>query len=913
MQAQSRRPRAFVRVLPILFLIGAATPLFGETYALLIGIDKYPHARQLKGAVNDIKRIRTLVTDDLKIPESNVHVLLEEQATKANILAALDHFATETKAGDTIFWYYSGHGWVQNDLDGDEALLDPDDKLDEVLVPYDAVPWPRERALEPNPTMVVDDEIGLRLNKLIGRRWLIIFDSCHSGTATRGLPGENETRSLYPNYPLPPTPKTRSLRRNTDTMDVAGQVIFIAAASPVEAASDMGDFDGERHGALTAGLLRAIKQAGPNWPASLSWERIFQIARDDMVNHGFPQTPSITATRGIGKLTVEQVLHPPAANEIASLQTSGAFEVQLGANQYIFEDGELLEVAVESARDGYLYLFDVNADEEVTQLLPNRFSPMNRITAGGTRQVPTKSDTYQFRAGKPFGRSTVVAVVTTTPWEQADALKLPTGFEPLEDRKKDGLRSLLRALQDGSSATWASQRIVVEIHGKGVPPSPSAALAQPAAAAVVTSAQVPVAPPTPPPSVGATAPVAATPTPLAAPAPPSLAPPPSTPAALSLADSLDDSNLPPEVQADLPHARPALFAKLKALAERFSPIFWQDVGGEWEGQFRPWRDFIVRFDFDQTKDGPNWPAPQNFQDQNKRARISSLNALLAPDPLHVVTKESPSVFRVEDKAAGETYQLDLHPTVYWAVLATRTDYFFHYLAFHGEDWKPLFGHTGDFEGTTIVVDRQTEKMVCAFTLAHDDVGVVRGLDDEPEANIGILVNPAAEARDLFDGADGRPVDGSLAMNVTRDGEPAPKEHQDIYVESRGHGQYGPFKIHPSHYVIYGTFFPEETWVAPSLDRAQYPLADKIADIPSKHKYKLEYIGAGPSPASRGGDGAKSLWGEYKELSRFPGGVNPPWDWRDSLFFKTGWWKDPRMIKKIGSGEYLLNPYLIGSK
>lgn len=63
-------------------------------------------------------------------------------------------------------------------------------------------------------------------------------------------------------------------------------------------------------------------------------------------------------------------------------------------------------------------------------------------------------------------------------------------------------------------------------------------------------------------------------------------------------------------------------------------------------------------------------------------------------------------------------------------------------------------------------------MAAIFTLAHDDVEVTRGLDDEPEPNIGILVDPESKSRGL-DQDDDRPVDGVVEMNATRDGELAP--------------------------------------------------------------------------------------------------------------------------------------------
>ena len=44
----------------------------GGKHALLIGIDTYPHARQLKGAVNDVEAMRRVLTADLGVPAANV-------------------------------------------------------------------------------------------------------------------------------------------------------------------------------------------------------------------------------------------------------------------------------------------------------------------------------------------------------------------------------------------------------------------------------------------------------------------------------------------------------------------------------------------------------------------------------------------------------------------------------------------------------------------------------------------------------------------------------------------------------------------------------------------------------------------------------------------------------------------------
>ncbi|MEE8349788.1 MAG: hypothetical protein V3R94_09475, partial [Acidobacteriota bacterium] len=313
---------------------------------------------------------------------------------------------------------------------------------------------------------------------------------------------------------------------------------------------------------------------------------------------------------------------------------------------------------------------------------------------------------------------------------------------------------------------------------------------------------------------------------------------------------------------------------------------------------------IIRYDFDLTEQGPNWPEPPRFQDEIKRERYQLVGETVASESSNNAAPlaESPELYRLQSRQSGETVQLDLRPFVYWAVLTTPSHFYFHYVVFHAEDWKGLFGHTGDLEGTTIVVDRNTERMVAAFTLAHDDVDVVRSLDEDPGSNIGILVDPELESRGLLDESDNRPVDGILGMDETR-GELSPKEHQDIYIETKGHGQYGPKKIKKSRYIIYANYLDDSAFTAPSFQPDQYPETDRFSEVLSKHKYELIYIGAGESTDQA------SLWGEYQELKRFSGGVNPPWNWRDNFWFKTGWWKNPRRIKKIGDKRYLINPYL----
>jgi hypothetical protein len=885
-------------VLPLIWLAIAPPPVpvpptGGATHALLIGIDSYPRARPLHGAVNDVESFRRLLTTDLKVPATNVQVLVNAQATKQAIVDALAGLATRTKPGDAILIHYSGHGWLVNDADGDESTFNEDERFDEALVPYDASPWPRDRAYEPNPTLLTDDEIARAIGALPGRRLAVIFDSCHSGNGLRALPGDPDAgRSLYDNAPLPAS-RFKSLTPRTPALDMGRQVIFIAAAQWRQTASDLGEFEGQRHGALTAALLRTIKKAGPGWPNVLTWAALFRQAREDLLSQGIAsQTPAITGARTMGRAPIAEFFDAPASVEIGELDAPPAFDVYLEVNKYEFVAGEQMQLVVESERSGYLYVFDIDPARQVTQLFPNQFEQDNALPALKQVRIPGRESRYQFTADTPYGTSTIVAIVTREPWTACVRLNLPKSLSPLNAAQEGGLRGSVRQLQEANakSVEWASQKVTVEVVASRqeqeatpvtTPPAPSAATA----GTVVAPPPVPAAAPAPAPA------------PIAGPNP--------------RAGSLDDSDVTVAEQQDLRRLRPALFRRFEQLAEQFSPVFWQDVSSDIEGTFRPWKDFFVRYDFDQTSAGPNWPEPPRFQDENKRVRNRSLDAWLDPSrrPLIQQLPESPGVFRATDNETRETSVLDLRPHVYWAVLTTSTHYFLHYAAFKAEDWKAAFGHPGDLEGCTIIVDRKTERMVAALTLAHDDVRVTRGLDGETEGNIEVLVDPSLATRDLASD-ETRPANGALRMDQSRAGEATPKEHQDIYSETRGHGQYGPSKIVPRRYIIYANSLPESTWRAPSFEQDDYVVTDKFGDVKTKYKYKLLYFGAGDDTATAAGD--KTLWGEYRGLSRFAGGVNPPWCWRDNLFFRTGWWKDPRMVLRIGDGKYRVNPYLIKS-
>ena len=145
--------------------------------ALLIGIDAYKSVSPLIGPVNDARAMHGFITADLGFDDGDVKLLVDGEATRANILREFEEWLiAETRPGDEVFFYFSGHGFQQPDANGDEA-----DRFDETLVPVDVVVRNGETVVG----MISDDEIAALLNRLSGRSVTVVVDACHSGTSDR--------------------------------------------------------------------------------------------------------------------------------------------------------------------------------------------------------------------------------------------------------------------------------------------------------------------------------------------------------------------------------------------------------------------------------------------------------------------------------------------------------------------------------------------------------------------------------------------------------------------------------------------------------------------------------------------------------------------------------------------------------
>lgn len=230
-------------------LLGTVPARAGDR-ALLVGIDHYEDSRvpATPGAVLDAKSLAEVVRDRFGFPAASVKLLLDQEATSERILQELRSWLVAgTQPGDRVFFFYAGHGSQLPDDNGDE-----EDGADETLAPYDVRPATGEHEIR-------DDALNGVIAQLSGRRAVLVFDSCHSGTVTRGIStdgelpqgggarylpppeefrkiwqegGEFRTRGEPPGYVLTAAPGGKSFLTDSRKLGRLSGIVAISAAGP---------------------------------------------------------------------------------------------------------------------------------------------------------------------------------------------------------------------------------------------------------------------------------------------------------------------------------------------------------------------------------------------------------------------------------------------------------------------------------------------------------------------------------------------------------------------------------------------------------------------------------------------------------------------------------------------------------
>jgi hypothetical protein len=265
----------------------------------LIGIDYYepnPYYKSLKGAVRDIDKVASYLEKSLQIeaeqiirltsplPDQNSladvrSLRLERPPTYQNIVEAFNTITETAQAQDLVYIHYSGHGGRVKTIFPD---LKGEGQFDEGLVPMDV--GDRGRYLR-------DVEMATLLKRMTDKGLLVtvIFDSCHSGGATRA---DGEIRGSMDGQPDIRDGAKESLVAKTDELianwkEVTQKspkknwllsdhqdYVFLGACRPTEFAYESAIEGKDRNGALTYYMIETLIMTGTNLTYQALYDRI---------------------------------------------------------------------------------------------------------------------------------------------------------------------------------------------------------------------------------------------------------------------------------------------------------------------------------------------------------------------------------------------------------------------------------------------------------------------------------------------------------------------------------------------------------------------------------------------------------------------------------------------------------------
>lgn len=388
--------------------------------ALLIGVGDYKldSVGDLPGIDNDIDTMRDLLLR-IGLRSSDIKILIDEQATGNNVIAAIRDWLM-TNPGERTFLYFSGHGARYRDQQGDEA-----DYYDETLCLYD---WGETKPEGEMPGALTDDFFNWLLSNIPSQETYMIIDSCHSGTMNKSVFQEFNyiPRFIEPlddddSIDLTPILESKGLgllSSKDAPIDRSGKMYALLAACQEDEAA-VGNREG---GYFTRGFVQAVENA---FQQNYEYASLEQMVKDshayiveNISNPDMHHIPGLIGHPDLMErgLRLKSRSNNSAWQQLESIADNGSDPITLEANQARFRLGEELIVSLKTPRSGYLYIFNMTAnDENFVLLFPNQYSANNKVTKGSQVRIPPPSNEFALPATPPTGKSMIVAVITNEP------------------------------------------------------------------------------------------------------------------------------------------------------------------------------------------------------------------------------------------------------------------------------------------------------------------------------------------------------------------------------------------------------------------------------------------------------------------------------------------------------------------
>jgi len=264
--------------MPPLYIPPRPKPIPGLKRALLIGINYEETPYRLAGCINDVNNMEGHIKKFF--PTCKTFKTLTDKTaakpTRRNILDAISWLTADLRAGEHVFFHYSGHGGLIRDTNGDEVS-----GFDSCIYPCNG------KEME----QITDDELrSLLVNKIpAGSKCFVVLDCCHSGSAVDLRYGLRV-----------PTQNTLAFQELKQYPKTTGQVVFLSGCHDVQVAADTADKDSIPCGALTWALIETWNRYG----AVIKLKYVLWDVLQFLKVRGYTQVPQLSLGQYIDFNTV---------------------------------------------------------------------------------------------------------------------------------------------------------------------------------------------------------------------------------------------------------------------------------------------------------------------------------------------------------------------------------------------------------------------------------------------------------------------------------------------------------------------------------------------------------------------------------------------------------------------------------
>ncbi|MGJ8696780.1 MAG: caspase family protein [Verrucomicrobiaceae bacterium] len=472
-----KRPPLARFVASTLFLLATESTL-AANHALLVGVSEYPsldRSQWLVGPVNDVALAKEVLTGDrFQFPEKNITTLAgwpkeaEARPTRDNIAKAFENLATKAQKDDVVFILMSGHGSQQPANDDKDDI--ETDGLDEIFLPADTTVWnPEKKTIE---GAIIDDEIKVWTNKIRNKGALvwIIFDSCHSGTMTRGTEQTGRVNrridpallipkavSTSPSLKVPATRSETSGEYAKTSPASKGKLIAMYAAQSLEPTFElpMPPPHGPRRGLFSTTILEIIAGA----PGALTYRDLAETVDVVYRSNGILQPTPLMEGDGLD-LPVLGIGKAPKRHEVLFTGMQGPKGLQINSGHLRgITKGTILEVfppAVTNSEQSLGTVKVTHVEATGSFVIPHEFGEMKKAILTDLSAACRASIIY-----RELGLSTMkVAIQKRNDDNQWLTLKLDendTPSQPVINTLQKNSKGLYELTSDAGTADWIIQ------------------------------------------------------------------------------------------------------------------------------------------------------------------------------------------------------------------------------------------------------------------------------------------------------------------------------------------------------------------------------------------------------------------------------------------------------------------------